>query len=302
VSEQDTLLVVAVPAAIVGAASFGLGSVVQQRATQEVPVTRTLNPRLLVELVRKPIWIVSLFTVIGGLALQMVALAFGPLVLVQPLLVTSVLFAALFAAWLARRPADRIMVLGALACAGGLSAFLLLAKPTGEGGDISPTGALPLALVFGLLVLASLWVAARFPGEIRVIALALATGVLYGVTAGLIKIVASQVREGGLSEPFQHWTLYAVCVIGPMGFLLSQNTFQQGKLISPAIAVITTVDPLVGIGIGVGWLGERITGSATALAGEAMAAVVVVGAIAVLTHRGEHLRRAAEQSAESTWG
>jgi hypothetical protein len=307
VSADSTVFVVAVPSAVVGAASFGLASAVQQRATKEVPPERTLNPRLLLELVRKPIWVASVLTVVVGLSLQVVALAFGPLVLVQPLLVSTVLFGAVFAAWMAHRRLDHILVFAALGCVGGLAAFLVLAQPSGQGGDFNTTRIFPLALVLVLLVIAALLVATWFSGELRVLALALATGVFYGVTAGLIKVVAAQIRAGGLGEPFLHWTIYAVCVIGPVGFLLSQNTFQQGRLISPALAVITSVDPLVGIAIGVSWLGEQVQSYPAALAGEAVAAAVLIAAIAVLAHRGEHLRQVAETegdgpSAESTWG
>lgn len=288
-------LAIAVPSAIVGAASFGLASVVQQRATKEVPKINTMNPRLLLELVRKPIWVASVLTVIVGLSLQVVALAFGPLMLVQPLLVTSVLFAAVYSAWIAKRQLDGLVMLGALCCMGGLSAFLLLARPSGADRTVITQQALPLAVILAIVFGACLLAATRFPGEVRVISLALATGVLYGVTAALMKVVAEQVRAGGIAEPFQHWVLYSVCVIGPCGFLLSQNTFQQGKLISPALAMITTVDPLVGVAIGVSWFGENMVSSPIVLAGEAVAGVAIVGGIALLTHRGEHLRRETEQ-------
>ncbi|MBB5159750.1 DMT family transporter [Saccharopolyspora phatthalungensis] len=305
---QSTELVIAVPTAIVGAASFGLASAIQHRVTKQVPEVRTLSPRMLFALVRKPIWVLSILTVIIGLSLQVVALAFGPLVLVQPLLVTSVLFGAAFAAWLGHRKMDLVLGLGALACMGGLSAFLVLGRPSGQGSEFTGASILPLALALGLLVVVSLVAARLLPGEVGVIGLAVATGVLYGVTASLIKVVAGHFRSGGLAEPFQHWSLYAVCVIGPMGFLLSQQTLQRGKLISPALAVITTVDPLVAAAIGVSWLGERIESTPSILAGELIAVVVIIGAILVLTRRGEQLRRAAEQpdrdgdSWDTTWG
>ncbi len=258
-------------------------------------------------LLRKPLWILSILTVIVGLSLQVVALAFGPLVLVQPLLITGVLFGAVFAAWMAHSRLDRWLVLGALACAGGLSSFLLVARPTGQSGGFTGTHLLPLAAVLILVVIVSLAAATWFSGEVRVIALALATGVLYGVIAALMKVVTAQFRWGGITEPFQHSILYIVCVLGPTGFLLSQNTFQQGRLISPALAVITTVDPLVGIAIGVSWFDERIASSPSALAGEAISAVVLVAGIVLLTYRGEHLRRLIAQRADgspagSTWG
>ncbi|RCW46179.1 magnesium transporter NIPA [Halopolyspora algeriensis] len=306
-SSGGAWLVVAVPCAVAGAASFGMASVVQQRATKQVPDTRALNPRLLLTLVRKPIWVASVLTVIVGLSLQVVALAFGPLMLVQPLLVTSVLFGVVYSAWMSGRRLDRTIMVGSLSCVAGLSAFLLLARPSG-GGDLIERRTVPLALALGLVFLLCMLAASFFPGEIRVIALALATGVLYGVTAALMKVVTSQIRAGGIAEPFQHWVLYAVCVIGPCGFLLSQNAFQQGKLISPALAMITSVDPLVGVAIGVLWFGEYTVSTPAVLAGEVLAGITIIGGIAVLTHRGEHLRRETE-SAESddpsgriTWG
>ncbi|MEB3371695.1 DMT family transporter [Saccharopolyspora mangrovi] len=300
---SGTVLVVAVPAAIIGAASFGMASAIQHRVTKQVPQVATLSPRMLWDLVRKPIWVLSIGTVILGLSLQVVALAFGPLVLVQPLLVTSVLFGAAFSAWLAQRRMDLVLALGALACAGGLAAFLVLARPSGHGSEFTGSPVLPLALAMGLLVGLSLLAARWLPGEFGVVGLAVATGVLYGVTAGLMRVVAGQFRTGGLVEPFGHWTLYVVCVIGPMGFLLSQQTFQRGRLMAPSLAVITTVDPLVSAAIGVSWLGERIEYSPTILAGEAIAAALIVGGIAVLARRSEQLgRELAEQEEPGSWG
>ncbi|GAA2353854.1 DMT family transporter [Saccharopolyspora halophila] len=302
-SSAGTVLTIAVPAAVLGAASFGLASAIQHRVTKQVPQVRTFSPRILWDLVRKPIWVLSIGTVVIGLSLQVVALAFGPLVLVQPLLVTSVLFGAAFAAWLARRPMDWVLALGGLACAGGLAAFLMLARPSGHGSQFTGAPVLPLSLLLGLLVLLSLLAARWLRGELVAVALAAATGIFYGVTAGLIRVVAGYFRTGGLLEPFTHWSLYVVCAIGPIGFLLSQQTFQRGRLMSPALAVITTVDPLVSAAIGVSWLGEQIRSSPGVLLGETIAAVAIVGGIVLLARRSEQLRRATtEQQGADTWG
>lgn len=294
--------VVAVPCAIAGAASFGLASAVQQRAANDLP--QGLDPRLLVRLIRNPIWGVGVLTVGLGLSLQMVALAFGPLALVQPLGVTSALFGAMFAGWMARRRLDRLVVFAALACAAGLSVFLLLARPTEQAAEYRVgRSELIVAVVFAVALLVALLMAKSFTGEIRALALALASGVFYGVTAGLIKVVVEQIRIGGLSAPFGHWTLYLACVLGPPGFLLSQHAFQQDRQISLALAVITTVDPLVAIVVGVTWLGERVVSTPAALAGEALGVLAIVGGVALLAQRGERLRQAeTRRSRESTAG
>jgi hypothetical protein len=282
-------MAVAVPAAVVAAACMGLASAAQARATKQVPVSRTLHPRLFVDLVRQPLWLIGIGATIAGLGLQVVALGFGPLILVQPLLVTALPFGGFFAALLVQRKPDRVMVLGAFTCVAGLSAFLLLARPTGGVDRLiesAPLGRLAMAL--GVIAVAGLMLSMVVRGPIRVLGLALATGVFYGLTAGLMKIVAGELRQG-LAVPFGHWTLYAVCVIGPIGFLLSQNTFQQGTMVSPALAVITTVDPLVGVAIGVWWLGESAATGPGVLAGEVAAAAVITFGIGVLARRADIL-------------
>jgi drug/metabolite transporter (DMT)-like permease len=305
----STLFFVAVPAAVAGAASFGLASAVQQRATKEVPTTGTLDPRLLLELVRRPVWVLGIGAVIVGLSLQLVALAYGPLVLVQPLLVTGVLFGAVFSAVLTHRRVDRLVVLGSLGAVAGLSAFLVLARPTGGSTQLEQDGwaLLPLAVALAATVLICLTLASRYDGPVQVGALATATGVFYGLTAGLMKVVTSQFRSGGFPEIFTHPVFYVVCAIGPLGFLLSQNTFQHGTLIAPALAIITIVDPLVGVAIGVSWLGEQVNSSPAVLAGELIAVLVIMSSVGLLAHRGTQLRRELERAPQpgagpAVWG
>jgi drug/metabolite transporter (DMT)-like permease len=285
-------LIIAVPAAVVGAACMGLASAAQARATKEVETSKPLDPRLFRRLARQRLWLVGIAATILGLVLQLIALAFAPLLLVQPLLVTSLVFAGVLSARLGRRRVDGVMVAGVLTCVAGLSAFLVLARPSGNA-DVLASGAklLPLASVLGAVTLLGLGLSAFVnASRVRVLGLAVATGVLYGLTAGLMKVVAGEARSG-IFEPFRHWTLYVVCVIGPLGFLLSQNTFQQGRFLTPALAVITALDPLVGVAIGMSWMGETVNDSPLALAGEAIAGLAVIIGIVLLSHRASHLAR-----------
>lgn len=290
-SPTGAMLVIAVPSAVVGAAAMGLANATQSKATHQVPTTGILDPHLILNLLRNKTWLVGMIATLAGLGLQVVALGFGPLLLVQPLLVTSLLFTNSFIAWMVRQHTDKILMLGGVLCVAGLAAFLVVAKPQQQSDRITEGAALlPLAITFGVIVVGCVVLAFRTNRSARVLALALATGILYGVTAGLMKIVSGQFRLG-LGEPFAHWALYTVCVIGPMGFLLSQNTFQQGKLVTFAVAIITTVDPLVGVGIGVSWFGETVSVTPGALVGEIISGLVIIAGIIVLAHRGEQLKQ-----------
>ena len=284
---------IAVPAALGAAASFGLTGVLQHHATRLVPKHRALRPSLLFDLIQQPIWVASVAANIAGIVLQVVALSFGPLLLVQPLLVMGLFFAVLVGSALARRRPDRALLLGAGCCVLGLAAFLLVARPTGGGGVLTVDEVLPLTVGLGITLLVCLSIASRTGGEPRALALALACGVLYGVTAGLIKVVVEQFGAG-LLAPFQHWTFYAVCIIGPIGFLLNQNAYQAEAVAAPALAVITTTDPLIGIGIGRLWLGENIRTGAAAVVGEVLALGVMAAGIVALAHRAPHVQSQAQ--------
>jgi drug/metabolite transporter (DMT)-like permease len=284
------VLFVAVPAAVLSAACIGIASAAQARATKEVETSKPLDLTLFRRLIGRPLWLIGIAATVLGLGLQLTALAFGPLLFVQPLLITSLIFAGLAASRLEKRRPDRVMVGGSLLCVAGLAAFLVVARPSGNG-DVFVTGSalLPLGIALGAVIVAGMALAAfSGSGSARTLGLAVSTGVLYGLTAGLMKVVAGQFRVG-LGEPFRHWTLYLVCVIGPLGFLLSQNTFQQGRFLTPALAVITALDPLVGVAIGLSWMGESANGSPLALAGEAAAGLVIVVGIALLATRASHL-------------
>jgi hypothetical protein len=278
---EPSVLFVAVPAAVAGSAGFGLASALQHQAAREAPDTGVIGPRLLVELARRPRWMLATGAVAAGLALQVVALAFAPLALVQPLLVTGIPFGTLFAAWLAHRRPDRLIVLGALAATGGLAAFLTLARPSGGRSDLPPMlTLLPLAALLLAVILGSLWPATRSAGPLRV-----------GVTAGLMKVVTGELRANGVEAMFSHPAFYVVCIVGPIGFLLSQHTFQEGLLIAPALAIITIVDPLVSMGIGLLWLDERLADtSVPVVVGQVAAGVAIIAGVALLAHRGTRIR------------
>ncbi|GEL17031.1 hypothetical protein PA7_08680 [Pseudonocardia asaccharolytica DSM 44247 = NBRC 16224] len=281
------MLGVAVPAAVAGAAAIGLANATQSTATKQVPRGEILDPHLLWDLMSNRTWLVGIAATVAGLGLQLLALGFGPLLLVQLLLVVALLFTAMFTAWLRGDRLERPVLVGASLCVAGLGAFLLLARPSAAGEKpIEGLLMIPAAVLLAGLVAGCLALARRGTHMTRVLALALATGVLYGVTAGLMKLVSGQFLAGP-ADPLGHWALYVALLTGVTGFLLSQNTFQAGRHVAPAVAVITIVDPLVAIGLGIVWFGETITVTPAVLAGEVLAAAVVVAGIVILARHTE---------------
>ncbi len=286
---DTTNLAIAAPAAILAALSFGTTGALQHRATRQVPERGALRFQILWDLAHNPLWAGAIVTNILGLVLQVVALRFGPLLFVQPLLVSALLFAVLAGAALERRRPDRVLLLGVALCVLGLSGFLVVAEPSGGSGQLDGGDFLPLAIALAVVVAGCLAGSTRSKGIPRALYLALATGVLYGAIAGLIKAVVGATAESW-TAPLQDWPLYVVCIVGPMAFLLNQNAYQAEPTASPALAVITTVDPLVGIGIGLLWLGESINAAGWALALEVISLAVMTGGVLALAYRAPQVK------------
>jgi drug/metabolite transporter (DMT)-like permease len=280
-----TQVVIALALALTSAMIFGVAAVVQYRAAKQVPDRGPLEYRLIVDLARRPMWVLAIGANLVGVGLQIFALRFGPLALVQPVLVCQLIFAVLLSTFTIKhkRP-DRIMLAGAMCCAVGLGGFLATAQPRDSGGKVGLTEVLPLAVALAVVVAACL-AAARFaPAGIRALALALACGVSYGVTAFLFKLVSLSLSQG-IAEPFQEWPLYALIVTGIIGFLLNMSAFQAGIMVSPVLAVITVTDPLVSIGVAHLWLGESIAATAGDIIIEVASLAVMTGGIVALAQR-----------------
>jgi drug/metabolite transporter (DMT)-like permease len=120
------------------------------------------------------------------------------------------------------------------------------------------------------------------------LALAATTAVLFGVNAALAKLVADQLARGW-SEPLSHPACYAMLLTAPSGFVLSQRAMQLGRVLAPVTAVISSVDPVVAVAIGVVALGERMDYSPPALVGELVAVVVALARVRAVSARAARL-------------
>ena len=288
--ETATHIGIAVLAAIMGAVSFGAAAALQHVATMHVPVRPALRISLIVELVREPVWTSSLVLNVLGSGMQVVALANGPLALVEPILVTNLLFATAARSFLVRRlPRPFVLAGGTLACV-GLAMFLVLARPpAGATQIVGVMTVLPYALGLGALLLVCLYVASRHPGQPRALALALACGVFYGCAAGSAKVATGVLETQGIFGLLTSWPLYAMAVLGPLGFLLNQNAFQASPILAPALAVITVTDPLVSIGVGVLWLHETLATGVLNVAGQVTGLALMVIGVWLLSHGAHRL-------------
>jgi drug/metabolite transporter (DMT)-like permease len=118
---SGTDLAVAVPAALASALAFGTAAALQHRETGEVDRRGALDPGLLPSLARRPLWLVGIVADVLAVGLQGLALRFGPVSLVQPLLVAGLPFAVLLSCLLGRRAPRTAELQGIVLCAVGLA-------------------------------------------------------------------------------------------------------------------------------------------------------------------------------------
>jgi hypothetical protein len=285
---------IAVVAALGSSLAYAVTAVTEQLSTHRVERRRALSPQLLLDLIKQPLWLAGIAANVASFILQVVALRFGPLALVEPILVCDLIFAGLITAAL-RKHADLVTGAGVLACAGGVAGFLAIARPSPGRQAIGLIEALTLLAGFAA-VLAGCLALSRFNRTVRPLALALACGAAYAVTDFSIKLATAQL-SGGLADLFTHWPIYAVAIIGPIGFVLNQNAFQAGTLLAPVLAIITITDTIGDVGLAWLFLNEKLASGPAQIAGQAASLLVMTVGIVVLAHRSPQAARQQDQAA-----
>ena len=279
---------IAVPVAIAAAITFGASDVIEQRATHTVRQRPPLDFRLFADLAVNRLWLIGITVDISASAMQAVALHFGALALVQPILVLDLLFAVVITAVLARRRPDRVVGAGVLCCTGGLALFLAVARPQSPPVSVGPGILVPLGVGIAAVIAVCLVAWRLSLRRFLPLATAFACGAIFGVTAFLLKEITQTIGLG-FNPPSQQWPLYAFIIAEPVGFLLNQNAFQESSLIAPVLAIRTVTDPLVAIGIGLVWLNEQIASSPAAIAAEVVGLIIMSVGVLALAYRSPHM-------------
>ena len=93
--------------ALCAAVFMAIGIVVRQRATIDVPSDQGVSAVMFTTLLRRPLWWAGTAAAVAGYAFQALALIKGSLILVQPLLVSALLFALPMSARMAGRRVTR---------------------------------------------------------------------------------------------------------------------------------------------------------------------------------------------------
>lgn len=277
------------PLALSAAAVFAVATAMEHRSATDLPGARGLTPRqigsLVAVTVRHPWWLGGMLVNTIGLGLHALALHSGALAVVQPLLVTTVLFALPVNQVLRREPISPAQLGWAVALVIGLTGFLLIATAGAPAGDhTADTWPAVAAAVLAVVLVGSLAATARRTGRgVAAALLGAAAGIAFAVTAALLKACATLLTHGPLRLAGS-WQLYALLIAGVAGLLLSQLAFQAGPL-AASLPAITVANPLVAVGLGVVVYDENLRHTPPALIAEAVSLALIALAATALTRR-----------------
>jgi drug/metabolite transporter (DMT)-like permease len=237
--------------ALLAAFSNALNVVTQHRASVGDPRHRK-GWRFVRYLMTNPVWLFGWVALAAAFVFQALALHNGLMSVVQPLLVTELVFAlVLRRAWIRQTIRAVTWWAAALTCA-SLALFLAMAEPT--GGNVEPTsrawiGAVAAtAGVAGVLAL----LGSRGSPNRRAALLGAATSTLWALVAAFIKATTDTLTQFGWAGLFTHWPVYALALAGLSAELLSQVALHAGPL-SVSQPLIVIVDPIVSIALSV-WI------------------------------------------------
>lgn len=272
--------------AFAAAALYAVGAAFEHRGMADVHVLRSLHPGAVVHFLgamfRVRVWWVGAVADVSGFGLHGLALRLGPLTLVQPVLVSGVVFALALRTWLSRRRPERAELVWAGVLAVGLVLFLTVATPvhasSNATADVLPafTAAVTGVALLGGCVL----VALRYPSQ-RALALGIGSGLVYAGAAGLLK---GTVASDSVGAAIRGWPLWTLLAVSAAGTLLKQIAYQAGPL-RLSLPAITVVNPVGSVALGVVVFDEQFRVGAAAVSAECLGLLLILVAAAALTRQ-----------------
>ncbi|MFF8781521.1 DMT family transporter [Streptomyces sp. NPDC015140] len=267
-------LALSVLLSLVSAVAYAGGAIVQEQVAASSSAAQYAPLR------RPGWWAAVALNGLGGL-LHVVALALGPLSLVQPLGALTIVFALPMAALFVGRKAGATAWRGALMATVGLAGLLSLVGAA-DAQSLDTAQRIGAAVVTGAALVA-LMIAARAVHRhpaVRSILLAVASGIAFGMSSVFTKTVAVD-WSGGVSAA----DLPSMAVIGVLataGLVLSQASYRGAGLAAP-LATLTVVNPVVAAVVGITMFGESFRYGTTGTALALSCGVVAAGGLILLT-------------------
>jgi hypothetical protein len=240
--------------ALLAALSNALNVVTQHKASIGNP-RKAKGWRLIPYLFTSPLWLFGWVALAGAFVFQALALHGGQMSVVQPLLVTELVFALVLRRMWVHQDIRPVTWWSAVFTCLSLALFLGMSEP--QGGNALPSShewvsaSTTFVGLTVILTVLGMW----GPPRRRAVLLASATAILWALVATFIKTTTETLSQFGLSGTFVHWPIYALAATGLAAEVLNQVTLHVGPL-SVSQPFLVIVDPIVSIALSV-WIFEE---------------------------------------------
>lgn len=217
--------------ALFAAFLFAVAATLQQKGALNLPKVSLTDPSSLLKLIGQTMWLIGTVALLCGYVAQAIALDHGRLSIIQPLLVTTVVFALPLGYWLTDQHVGPKEIVGAAVIMAGLALFTVLADPAG-GNENAPDAEWVIVIV--LITIASavlLYFGGRDgadPGT-RAAVYGTVAGMLFGLSAALTKPTLTFLSDS-VSTMLSNWQPYVLAIAGIGGFVLQQVSLGTGRL------------------------------------------------------------------------
>ena len=243
--------------ALVAACLFALAATLQQKGALGMGEVSLGEPSSFLRLAKQTWWLFGTLALLAGYVFQAVALDIGKLAVIQPLLVTTIVFALPLGYLLTQQHVNREQVVAAGLVVLGLGFFIVVGDAA-SGNDNAPSWEWAVAIVV-LGIASALLVVFGGRGSLarKAAAFGACAGLLYGLSASLWKPTADTLDADGVGGMLANWEFWAFAVAGILAFLVQQVSLATGRL-APSVAMTSVLNPLVGILVGTVLLDERL--------------------------------------------
>jgi hypothetical protein len=190
-------------------------------------------------------------------------------------------------------------VLGAVIIVVGLGVFALYADPAAGVSNAPGSDWAASILVIGAICAALLLFANRGSLTMRAATLGTVAGVLYGLSATLMKPVVENLHAEGLVDVLGGWEFWVWAAAGIIGFLVQQLSLSTGRLV-PSVATVSVANPVVSVMLGALVLQERFDKNPPwhAVLGVGGLAVALFGAVVIASAEEAEKETGNEKKAE----
>jgi drug/metabolite transporter (DMT)-like permease len=246
--------------ALIAAALFALAAALQQRGQFALARKGDAIEGVggLLRLLAIPAWLLGTGALLCGYAVQGAALDRGKLVVVQPLLVTTIVWALPLGRWLTAQNIVPRQVLGAGVVVVGLALFVLVGDPdTGVESASTQSLVLAIAAVSAVVVALLVWLRSKRAPALRAAVLGVCAGLFFGLSAVFTKPVLNDLHVS-LGQTVGDWRTWALLGFGFVAFLIQQMSLATGQL-APAVAAVSVSNPAISVVLGIALYEERLT-------------------------------------------